>query len=528
MMAKHKLEAIKSSIIILTIIIFGGLIFGCSDNPPITPDNEPPTITLLEPADQSANWTVDPTLRWTGSDPDGDTIRYDVYFGNSMTPSLVSAGQLDTLYNPQTLNYDTKYYWKIVAKDIHADTSSSAIREFTTETQPNQPPTAPGSPDPPDNSLDQNTDITLSWTCSDPDGDPLEYDVCLGTSNNPPLVSSGQQAASYTPPTLQLNTVYYWKIIASDDHGNSTSSAIWKFTTKTELPVVTTADITVTSESGAQCGGTVESDGGADIIARGVCWSTSQTPTIQDNLTNNGTSLGDFTSQLTGLIKLTKYYVRAYATNSAGTGYGSVKSFTAGMGTVTDIDGNVYKTVIIGSQWWMAENLKVTQYRNGDDIPIKIYTWWGAAEGAYCEYNNIPANVSTYGRLYNWFAVDDPRGLAPVGWHVPSDAEWQTLVNYLGGDDLAGEKMKEAGIAHWEEPNYANNASGFSALPGGGRYPGTEAGTYDGMYWLADFWSSSDYLSANAWLRSLWNSSESIGRTSTLKTYGLSVRCVKD
>lgn len=142
--------------------------------------------------------------------------------------------------------------------------------------------------------------------------------------------------------------------------------------------------------------------------------------------------------------------------------------------TVTDYDGNVYQTVLIGDQCWMMENLKVTHYRNGDPIPHVTdgVTWGNLTSGAYCNYNNDEGNVATYGRLYNWYAVDDSRNIAPAGWHVPSDAEWQTLVDYLGGDAVAGGKMKEAGTTHWASPNTgATNESGFTALPGGGPRP---------------------------------------------------------
>jgi len=196
-------------------------------------------------------------------------------------------------------------------------------------------------------------------------------------------------------------------------------------------------------------------------------------------------------------------------------------------GTVTDIDGNVYQTLTIGTQVWMAENLKVTQYRNGDDIPnvTDDGTWGGLTTGAYCNYNNNVNNVDTYGRLYNWYAVDDSRGLAPEGWHVPSDAEWQTLVDYLGGDAVAGGKMKEAGTIHWTSPNTgATNESGFSALPGGAR--STNGNDY-GVTIYANFWSSTEFTSY-AWGRGLPSNNLGISRGYYYKHFGFSIRCIKD
>jgi len=142
---------------------------------------------------------------------------------------------------------------------------------------------------------------------------------------------------------------------------------------------------------------------------------------------------------------------------------------------VTDIDGNVYHIVTIGTQVWMVENLKTTKFRDGSSIPnvTDAEEWVGHGElhsGAYCNYDNTAANSNTYGSLYNWYAVVDERNICPTGWHIPSEAEWATLIAYLGGQDVAGGKMKEAGTAHWSTPNTgASNSSGFTALPGGSR-----------------------------------------------------------
>jgi uncharacterized protein (TIGR02145 family) len=197
---------------------------------------------------------------------------------------------------------------------------------------------------------------------------------------------------------------------------------------------------------------------------------------------------------------------------------------------VTDIDGNVYRTVTIGTQVWMAENLRVLHYRNGDPIPHVTdgNEWSDLTTGACCPYNNtiIMPLIATYGRLYNWYAVNDSRNIAPEGWHVPSDAEWQTLADYLGGDAVAGGKMKEAGTTHWDSPNTgATNESGLTVLPGGDR---DYNGTYDGMGFLAYFWSSTEVDSGNAWYRYLHCEVSNFGRHSYDKPTGFSVRCVKD
>ena len=202
-------------------------------------------------------------------------------------------------------------------------------------------------------------------------------------------------------------------------------------------------------------------------------------------------------------------------------------------GTVKDIDGNIYKTVKIGSQWWMAENLKVTHYRNGDKIPcLTDDDEWDRPTGAYCYYDNDTDNIGKYGMLYNWFAVNDERSIAPEGWHVPTDAEWQELVDYLGGDSVAGGKMKstgtiEGGDGLWLDPNEgATNESGFSALPGGYRY---NHGVYDGLGINSYFWSSTESNGGNAWHRYMYNGNSDVYRDdSGWKQGGYSVRCVRD
>ncbi len=198
-------------------------------------------------------------------------------------------------------------------------------------------------------------------------------------------------------------------------------------------------------------------------------------------------------------------------------------------GTVTDIDGNTYKTVKIGDQWWMAENLKVTHYRNGDAIPkvTNNNVWSGLSTGAYCEYDNNSENVVTYGRLYNWYAVNDSRNIAPTGWHVPTDAEWQTLVDFLGGEKVAGGKLKEAGKTHWYSPNAgANNGSGFAALPGGHR--NYNYGFFHSVGCYAAFWSSTELTSFSAWYRYLFYLYSEVPRHDDDKRCGFSVRCVMD
>ena len=195
---------------------------------------------------------------------------------------------------------------------------------------------------------------------------------------------------------------------------------------------------------------------------------------------------------------------------------------------ITDIDGNGYDTVHIGTQIWLKQNLKVTHYRNGDPIPniTDDIQWQNLTTGAYCDYNNDANNSTTYGRLYNWHAVGESRNIAPTGWHVATDAEWTTLTDYLGGADVAGGKLKEAGFTHWQSPNTgATNETGFTALPCGYRnLDGAflDIGNYG--YW----WDATEYDSNYAWYRSMIYSLNYVYGYYVNKEFGFSVRCVRD
>lgn len=197
-------------------------------------------------------------------------------------------------------------------------------------------------------------------------------------------------------------------------------------------------------------------------------------------------------------------------------------------GTVTDIDGNVYNTVTIGSQCWMVENLNVSRYRNGDAIPNVTNNpqWSSYTQGAYCNYNNTDSISTIYGRLYNWYAVNDSRGLAPLGWHVGTDAEWSTLINFLGGGSIAGGKLKEVGTTHWVTPNTgATNETGFTARPAGHRHP---SGIFDGIGSYGNSWCSNESSPSNAWTTTMNSISPEIIKYEVGKNLGFSVRCIKD
>jgi uncharacterized protein (TIGR02145 family) len=198
--------------------------------------------------------------------------------------------------------------------------------------------------------------------------------------------------------------------------------------------------------------------------------------------------------------------------------------------TVIDYDGNVYDTVIIGTQVWLKENLKVTHYNNGVPIPnVTSNTAWASlVTGARCYYNNDSvANDSVYGPLYNWYAVNDINNICPSGWHVSTNAEWQTTETSLGGTYIAGGKMKEAGTVHWLSPNTgATNESGFTGLPGGMRDPINN--NFQDIGGNGLWWTATTYNASMVWSTYMWYLFAGVDHNPGTKKYGFSIRCVKD
>jgi uncharacterized protein (TIGR02145 family) len=193
-----------------------------------------------------------------------------------------------------------------------------------------------------------------------------------------------------------------------------------------------------------------------------------------------------------------------------------------------DDNKSSYTTVTIGSQVWMQKNLNVCKFRNGDDIPQvqDPLKWIYLTTGAWCYYENNTANGIVYGKLYNWYAVNDSRGLAPKGYHIPTDAEFTVLTTFLGGESVAGGKMKESGTSHWMNPNFgATNNSGFTGIAGGTR---SDGGSFNNIGVLVRFWSSTEGNAHQSWYRTLYKGNATAQRDFSSKNCGWSVRCLKD
>jgi len=334
---------------------------------------------------------------------------------------------------------------------------------------------------------------------------------------------------------LDCNSGYVLRYLNFEQYGYSVR-CVRDILSLSTLTTTVTSSITTTT---ATTGGNITNDGGAPIIARGICWSTSANPTISDSITTDGTGTGTFISALTGLTANTTYNVRAYATNSVGTAYGTQVSFTTPTATITDIDGNVYHTVTIGTQTWMVENMKTTRYNDGTAIPLVTDStaWANQTTPGYCLYNNDAATYKNkYGALYNWYTVNTGK-LAPTGWHVPTDAEWTTLTDYVTANLGTSQSVPISLAATIDWATYSwtgaigndlskNNSTGFSALPGGYRYGNSTFG-YVGFTGI--WWSSTESSTGNGWYRVLDSRASYVGRGYSGSGHdGFSVRCVRD
>ena len=364
-----------------------------------------------------------------------------------------------------------------------------------------------------------------------------EKGVCWSTTTTPTIANNksmeGAGTDSYTSKLdgLEDGVTYYLRAYATNSKGTSYGNEVSFTTFAIYKPTLTTNSISNISATGAISGGVISSDGGASITAKGVCWSTTSNPTITSNKTNEGSGVESFTSQMTGLQEGVIYYVRAYATNTKGTSYGNEVSFSTNE-MLTDIEGNKYKTVTIGAQTWMAENLKTSKYSDGTAIPnITDNTQWSNnTTGAWCYYDTNAANNAKYGKLYNWYAVSKTtngnKNVCPTGWHVPSNADWKVLTDYLGGKSIAGGKMKEIGTTNWSYPNTdATNTSLFTGLPGGYRYYNRD---YQNIGLKGYWWSSTEWDSFNACYLYLKNEDGEARKYFDFKEVGYSVRCLSD
>jgi uncharacterized protein (TIGR02145 family) len=358
--------------------------------------------------------------------------------------------------------------------------------------------------------------------------------VCWSTIANPTIADAkttdgaGTGAFLSNITGLVAGTTYHVRAYATNSYGTAYGED--KIFITLRPPLASTLTATNVRATSATFNGTVNAYNSLTAVSFEYGLTTSYGSTIaalQSPVTGS-TSTG-VNANTSGLSANTTYHFRVIAASDGGTTNGNDISFTTASGTVGDVDGNVYNTVIIGTQTWMAENLKTTKYNDGTSISLVTdgTAWSNLSTPGFSWYNNDAAtNKDLYGALYNWYSVITGK-LCPAGWHVPTDAEWTTLTTWLGGETIAGGKLKETGTTHWTTPNTgATNESGFTALPGGYR---TSSGPFGNIGITGNWWSSTEESPPNsAWFRNMYNNFSVVTRGSTLKWNGMSVRCIKD
>jgi len=387
------------------------------------------------------------------------------------------------------------------------------------------------------------TDITISSAkingeiTDDGGAEVSARGFCWGVSSNPTLendfVPSGTGPGEFSSSIsgLDPNTLYYIRAFAQNSAGIAYGNEV-TFTTGTAAPQVTTSQVSGITAGSAVSGGIITYDGGAEITGRGVCWSTSPDPDLGDSFTTTYTGSGTFTATMTSLLPGTKYFVRAYAKNNAWTIYGEQYTFFTKM---ADIEGNLYTVINIGSQIWMAENLKTTRLNDNSQIANVEgdAEWITLPTPAYCWLRNEIQYKDIYGALYNWYTVNTGK-LCPDGWHAPTDDEFKimeqslgmtteqvNLTNWRGTDQ--GAKLKST--TGWAEGENGTNTSGFSGLPGGYRW--AQTGAFNGIGMIT-YWWSSESSTEYGWYRRLDGTESGIFRSATSKEGGKYIRCVKD
>ncbi len=415
-----------------------------------------------------------------------------------------------------------------------------------------------------------NLKTTTAWTNNGNGSDSYGFSAYpSGTRSNSGSYSSiGETAGWWTCTQAGSNDAYSRELYSTSsqayrtspyqDFGKSVRCIRDSLPFVPGAPILSTNNLYNVNNGTAICGGNITSNGGDTVTSRGICWNTTGNPTIADNTTSDGGGTGPYTSTLTGLVSNNIYYIKAYATNILGTGYGQEVELTinnSGYGCaspVVDFDGNEYEALLLGNQCWMAENIKATHYSDGTAIDhvTSDYSWMNLSNysKAYCYYYNQQYNFDIYGAMYTWAGAmngasvsstvpSGVQGICPTGWHVPSDEEWKMLEGfadtYYGYPspewDAIGDRGYNAGDRLRSEDYYiygeGSDVYGFNVLPGGSR---SENGSFSSKSYGAFFWTTSEGYSS-IYYRKFWASHDDIYRGYTsLKKRGFYVRCVMD
>jgi len=493
-------------------------ILSCDELEPVNPADpayilEPPTLTQAR-----AKSDTEVELRWL--DNDGHTLEFAIFrkMNNSLYAEIAVLPKDILTYTDSNCVLGILYSYAITSK--HESNQSELSNEWSAVTvfpPPDKLSVIPIS----------DESVRLTWT----DNTGYETGFTIERDGGSGFTEIGRVLADvigYTDTGLNFGQSYDYRVAAitvynTSDYSNTVSQAI-EFPAPSELTASSVSDseiqLTWTDNTGYETGFKIErDDDGSGFVEIGTVLADVT------EYTDVGLSSGESYD----------YRVAAYTARITSDYSTSTTALTCS-NCVGDYDGNVYETIQIGDQEWMAENLKVTHYRDGTAITnvTDNAAWAALTTEAYCIYNNNASNeLDTYGAMYNWYAVNgDTDGdgvkdkeIAPAGWHVPTDAEWTTLTDHLAS--AAGGKLKETGITHWNDPNTgATNESGFTALPGGYRH--YYGGYYGGMGYYGYFWSAPEGSSSTAWYRILNYNYSDVDRSYFSKSYGFSIRCVRD
>ena len=505
---------------------------------PVDPKYKKDPPELLSPPDDTTMIDNTPTFTWSA---DNQATAYALFVDNDVhfsSPEIDQPSITTNTFTPTKPLYNGHYYWRVRARyGEDAWKEWSTVYRITISTPR---PSAPTLLIPPDSSLVADDTPDFDWNDV---SDASVYELIVDNSvdfSSPEINQSALTQTNYVTENPLLDGHYYWRVRCQDIVGNWGGwSMTWNFTIDTEEPAAPILSVPLDSSFLTDDTPNFDWNDVSDASIYEVQVANSNSFSSLEIYQNSITS-----SEYVAIKSLSNgtWYYRVRCEDSAGnwSNWSNTWSFTINV-IVTDIDGNAYTTVKIGDQWWMAENLKVTRYSNGDMIP-KVTSnseWANLIQGAYCAYDNDENNAETYGYLYNWDAVRDSRNIGPEGWHVPTDEEWKTLEKSLGMSqseaDYTGwrgtdEGSKLAGkTEQWEDGNLDGHSafgkSGFIALPAGYREGN---GYFFTLGHYAYFWSATDYYGINAWIRYLCYNYSGMYRFKYSKWFGFSVRLVRD
>ncbi len=487
------------------------------------------TIPVPLPPDSLEAWAESSsqiTIVWKDNSNNEDGFKIEILPGGGASwNEIATVGADITIFQSAGLSASTSYSFRVKAFNTGGNSGYSNVARATT-------PSEVVVPLAPTNLITQvktETEINLSWTDNSNNEAGFKIEISSDGEMSWDLVDSTKRDTTHGIIIgLSPGTPYSFRVFAYNAQGNSEYSNIASATTCT-APVAITTQQTNIGTTIVTLHGTVNPNN----YFTDVIFEYGPTPdlgfaipAIQSPLT--GINDIEVSAEVTDLSPNSQYYYRVKAVNCGGTTYGDNLTFATDPLEVYDMNDNVYHVMRIGTQLWTIENLKATTpWDASGDVPLIAdgIEWSNMASPGYCWYNNDARYKDIYGALYNWWAVSWRR-LCPVDWHVPTESDWRVFANFLGGESIAGGKMKEAGLNHWLDPNIdATNESGFTALPGGYRAP-------DGIFYLVgsfgEFWTSSENSLDDAWFRSLGYNVGTLGRGYDSKKAGYSIRCIRD